>query len=370
MLSPKTKRNLSRIIPFGLIWLLCGWVFLIVEFAAVDNSSDIPSTAIQMDFNIFIFASLAVMGFGMLVGFFEVIYLDKVFAKKSFTKKILYKLLIYAFIFFIINLIAFPIAASLELDTNIFDSRVRDKYFNYLTSITHLSTSLQLSVSLGLSLFYAEISDNIGHGVLMNFFTGKYHQPLEEERIFMFSDMKSSTTIAEQLGHIKYFNLLKAYYADLSDAIIQYEGEIYQYAGDEIIVSWKYKAGKDNTNCIRCFFAMKEDLQKRADWYHKKFGLLPTFKAGIHFGKVTTGEIGVIKKEIFFTGDVLNATARIQGLCNSYDVDLLISADLINNLQLGSEFQVTSMGATELRGKKESIELYTIVMKCESYCLK
>ncbi|MCB0560546.1 MAG: adenylate/guanylate cyclase domain-containing protein [Lewinellaceae bacterium] len=361
MLSSKTKRNISRIIPFGLIWLVSGLVFLIVEKGAIGDWGQHPSAAIEMNFKIFIFSSLAITIVGLLVGTIELVYLNNVFAKKSFTKKILYKMLLYTLMLFVITLITFPIAASLELNTGILDPQVWNKLYLYLTSFNHLSTDVQLTVALGVSLFYAEISENIGHGVLINFFTGKYHTPTEENRIFMFLDMKSSTTIAEQLGHIEYFELLREYYADLSDAIIQYSGEVYQYVGDEIVVSWAYKAGVANNNCLKCFFAMKEDLRKRADWYKKRFGLLPTFKAGFHFGKVTTGEIGVLKKEIIFTGDVLNATARIQGLCNQYKVDLLISDDLIKELDLNAEFQIKSLGENELRGKTENLELYTIV---------
>ncbi len=108
---------------------------------------------------------------------------------------------------------------------------------------------------------------------------------------------------------------------------------------------------------------MKEDLTKRADWYNKNFGIIPAFKAGFHFGKVTTGEIGALKKEIIFTGDVLNATARIQGLCNTYQVDLLISDDLIRCLDLDSEFRIISLGQKELRGKKENLALCTIELE-------
>ena len=141
----------------------------------------------------------------------------------------------------------------------------------------------------------------------------------------MFLDMKSSTTIAEQLGHVEYFRLLNKYYADISDAIIQTAGEVYQYAGDEIIVSWDLKNGLANNNCIRCFFLIKKTFKKVSESYIKRFGLTPEFKAGFHYGKVTTGEIGVIKKEIFFTGDVLNTTARIQAKCNEFGTDILIS---------------------------------------------
>ena len=360
-LSPKTRRNISRILPFGIIWLASSLVFLVVEKAAVAGLSVAPSTGIAVNFEIFLFGSLAITLVGLLVGTLEVLYLDRLFARQSFTRKILYKTLLYLGILLIVTLLTYPIAASLELGVGLFDPQVWDKLFRYLISFTHLSTDLQLAVALVISLFYAEISENIGHGILINFFTGKYHRPLEEKRIFLFLDMKSSTTIAEQLGHVRYFELLKEYYDDLSNAVVEHSGEIYQYVGDEIVVSWTYPTGLRNHNCIRCFFAMKEALQKQADRYRRKYGLAPTFKAGIHGGEVTTGEIGAIKKEIIFTGDVLNATARIQALCNTYGVDLLISADLLKELDFGSAYETRPLGQIELRGKKEYLELFAIL---------
>ena len=155
--------------------------------------------------------------------------------------------------------------------------------------------------------------------------------------------------------------MLREYFSDLSDSIIEYSGEIYQYVGDEIVVSWKLKNGLQNNNCIQCFFAMKAAIKKQTKKYNEKFGLLPGFKAGFHLGKVTTGEIGVIKKDIIFTGDVLNTTARIQGLCNTYKVDILISDHLMKNLHLHSQFQIKTLGENELRGRDERIKLFTIL---------
>jgi adenylate cyclase len=299
------------------------------------------------------------MTVGLLVGAVEVFYLSKKFKAHSFTKKILYKTFIYILFLFGIILVTFPIAASLELNTSILDGRVWGKLRVFLGSQAHLSTDLQLAVSLVASLFYFEISEHIGHGIMINLFSGKYHQPRQENRIFMFLDMKSSTTIAEKLGHTRYFELLKSYYNDLSDAIIQYEGEIYQYVGDEIIISWTMEKGIANTNCLRCFCAMKKDLEKRSSFYLKHFGVQPFFKAGLHCGEVTAGEIGALKKEIIFTGDTLNASARIQSLCNRYEVDILLSEDLVHALP--TQFELKSLGKNELRGKEKSIELFTVV---------
>ncbi len=352
---------MSRILPFGIIWFLFSQIFLISDYTAVGDLNDIPDTAIKLDLGIYFFATLAVSVLGLLVGAIELVYLNNRFAQKSFIQKIVYKTLFYGLLLFCVMVVFFPIAAAMELGTSVISKQVWDKFLSFLISKTLLGTAIQLGTMLGVSLFYAEISEHMGHRVLINFFSGKYHTPKEETRIFMFSDMKSSTRIAEQLGHIRYYKLLRAYYTDLSDGIISYGGEIYQYVGDEVVVSWPAEKGLENQNCIACFFAMKEALSLRAGWYQERFGLVPDFKAGFHVGAVTTGEIGVLKKEIIFTGDVLNATARIQGLCNEYNAEILISGDLLEHLNANADLNVRSLGQCELRGKTRAVELFTLV---------
>ncbi|NNL08154.1 MAG: adenylate/guanylate cyclase domain-containing protein [Croceitalea sp.] len=360
MLTYKTKRNIARILPFGIIWLVFGWVFLLIEHAALDGSNYFPTTAIQLDFRVFMFASLAVTLVGLSVGAIELLFLNKRFTSKTLLQKIIYKLLFYICFLFLVMLIAFPVAASIQLQTTILDQAVWIKFIAYLSSITLLSTAVQLSVSLVASLLYSEISENLGQGVLLNFFTGKYHTPKEENRIFMFADMKSSTTIAEKLGHIEYFELLKTYYQVLAPPIVKHAGEVYQYVGDEIVISWKLKNGLENNNCLRAFFEMQRALTNHAEIFEKRFGLMPSFKAGLHYGLVTTGEIGELKKDIIFTGDVLNATARLQSMCNDYRVDNIISSELLEMLNLNDTFKIQTLGTQELKGKKEKVSLATL----------
>lgn len=359
-LSPRARRNVTRILPFGIIWFFFSVIFLISDWAAVGDQGNIPDAAIRLDAGIFFFASLAVAVVGMLVGTIELLYMHNRFVDRSLTRKIVYKVFFYSLLLFMVTVVTFPIAASMELDTSLWDLRVWDKLATFLVSKTHANTAIQLFTMLGVSLFYAEISEHMGHGVLVNFFTGRYHTPKQESRIFMFSDMKSSTAIAERLGHVRYFELLQAYYIDLSDAIVDHAGEIYQYVGDEVVVSWPLEDGLHEDNCIACFHAMKRDLARRTDWYEREFGTRPDFKAGYHVGPVTTGEIGALKKEIIFTGDVLNATARIQSLCNACGVDVLISGELASRLQPETAARLTSLGRQTLRGRERNIELFTI----------
>jgi adenylate cyclase len=362
VISSKAKRNISRIIPFALTWLLYSIVFSLLERGLLGNLTKYPSTGNPYHFGTAIFsAAITALALGLLIGTIEILYINKLFIKKSFLKKIIYKTSIYFGIIILFLIVNRVIYNSIELKTDIFSKLVWTHTGQFFFNNVFYGVAVYVTTVVGVSLFYNEISENLGQGTLANFFSGKYHTPKVEERIFMFLDMKSSTTIAENLGHVKYFEMLREYYFDLSDPIVKYSGKIYQYVGDEIIVSWKLKSVLENNNCIQCFFAMKEAIRKQTKNYNEKFGLLPEFKAGLHLGKVTTGEIGVIKKDIIFTGDVLNTTSRIQGLCNTYKVDLIISGDLIKEIDIQAPFQIKALGENELRGRCEKIELFTIL---------
>ena len=106
---------------------------------------------------------------------------------------------------------------------------------------------------------------------------------------------------------------------------------------------------------------MREALAHKSSAFQRTYGLVPTFKAGLHCGRVTTGEIGVIKKDIIFTGDVLNTTARIQGLCNHQGVDILLSEQLAMKLASDPSWLVRPWGQSALRGRDERVMLFTLV---------
>jgi len=365
MISAKTKRRLLQIIPFGLVSMMSGIVFSLIEKGVLGDHPIYPSTGNPFNFNLL---PTAIMGLiaGLFIGTLEITLLSRLFIKSSFLKKIAFKTGVYLLLIIAITLFVSVASHSIEQNLLPFAPEVIDFGLNFLGNFAFISVVIFISLGTGFCLFYTEISDNIGQSVLLNFLTGKYHRPKEEDRIFMFLDMKDSTAIAETLGHVKYFEMLKEYYADLTEPIINHSGEIYQYVGDEVVVSWKLDKGIHNNNCIRCFFAMKAALKSKAEAYQKTYGLAPTFKAGMHLGRVTTGEIGVIKKDIVFTGDVLNTTARIQGLCNKHETDLLISEQLVKSMSLAQRFDTQVIGEAELRGRNEKVNLFTILEKTET----
>ncbi|GAB3667992.1 adenylate/guanylate cyclase domain-containing protein [Echinicola sediminis] len=197
-----------------------------------------------------------------------------------------------------------------------------------------------------------------GGNNLWQLFSGKFYTPREEERIFMFLDLQSSTAHAERLGHIQYSKLIQNCFNDLG-IVAENEAEIYQYVGDEAILTWKLKEGLKDHNCLKAFFNFKQQLLKRKDYYAKNYDCLPHFKGGIHAGIVTVTEVGKYKKEIAYHGDTINTAARIQGQCNALQQELLISESLKKMIE-DSGFSFEQMGSIALKGKEQSIVLYAV----------
>ncbi len=339
--------------------MLSALVFSLIEEGVLGGNPTYPSTGNPYHFTPITSLLLGLIA-GLVIGTLEITLLKRLFNQRSFLMKITLKTAVYAILISFVTIFVSLTNHSLDQNLPIYDPKVLSFGFNFLSNFAFISVIIFVSFGTGFCLFYTEISDNIGQRVLLNFFTGKYHRPIEEERIFMFLDMKDSTAIAEKLGHVQYFEMLREYYTDLTEPIINFSGQIYQYVGDEVVVTWKKEKGISNNNCIHCFFAMKESLRVQHEKYLRKYGLAPTFKAGMHLGQVTTGEIGVIKKDIVFTGDVLNTTARIQGLCNHYGADFLVSRQLIEALEEDGKFGSVFIGETELRGRNEKVNLYTL----------
>jgi adenylate cyclase len=360
MLSPQLRRIISRVIPYGVMWLFFSVIYILLEGALLSPLKYYPATGNQYDFlrNLLTIPAGALIT-GIIIGILESVYFNKWFIRRNFSQKILFKSVIHLLLILTFLIVIFIINSRFRVDGQT-NGPLWSEGMAFFTNLSLLAVVIYIASIILITQFYAEVSQSVGSGMLRNFFLGKYHRPVQEERIFMFLDMQSSTTIAEKLGHLKYFEMLKEYFFDLSGSVIDYSGSIYQYAGDEMIVSWKLKEGLRDNNCINCFFAMERYLIKQTNKYESRFGLLPKFKAGFHCGTVTTGEIGLLKKEIIFTGDVLNTSARIQGLCNHYQTNILVSNDLIKLLDLSAPYQVKSVGKNELKGRLEKMELFTV----------
>ena len=203
-----------------------------------------------------------------------------------------------------------------------------------------------------------EITEKYSPGIFIDIFFGKYVHPQIEKRIVMFIDLKDSTPIAEKLGHKEYFRFIRDFIYFISTALIEYGGRIYQYVGDEIVVSWPYNV-RNSRRCMDALIEARKQLQKNGERFRRKYGVLPEFRVGIHAGEVTIGEIGVIKKDLAMSGDTMNTTARIRSACSELNQKFIVSKDFMEAADL-KEWQSESLGIVDLKGKASGIELFAL----------
>ena len=263
---------------------------------------------------------------------------------------------IYIVISFSISLIVF----SINFEAPFYTKKVLSATLNNILAIWQIKNLFIWLVIISTTQFILQISDKFGPGNLWKFIRGKYYNPSEEQRIFMFLDIKSSTSIAENIGHTKYYNLLNDFYSIITDPIINYNGEIYQYVGDEIVVTWSMEKNEHKNKYIDCFYEIKRKVSENREKFLNSYGLIPEFKAGIHSGKVTVGEIGIIKRDIVYTGDVLNTASRIQEACNEFNTELLVSEEIIQLIAKPEMYKISTIGKINFKGKTIKVNVFSV----------
>jgi adenylate cyclase len=203
-----------------------------------------------------------------------------------------------------------------------------------------------------------EINNNYSQGVFFNIIAGKYLHPRDEQRIIMFIDLKDSTPIAEKLGHKEYFRFIRDVIYCMSAGIAEYDGRVYQYIGDEIVAWWPHSAANAR-KCVNALIEARKILNKNADVFKRGYNILPEYKVGIHAGNVTVGQVGITKKDLVISGDVINTAARIRSACTELNKKFLVSKDFIELADMKT-WQCESLGLIDLKGKNESIELFAL----------
>ena len=217
--------------------------------------------------------------------------------------------------------------------------------------------SIVLSVLINLAL---GITNIIGPRAFLNFVTGRYHTPIEEDRFVLFVDIAGSTGLAERLGGVGIHRLLDRTFRLLSLSVIDYRGEVLSYVGDEVIVTWPERSGAIECRPLRCFAAMRDELSRASGQLEREFGVVPRIRGSLHFGPVIIGEIGDLKRAIAFNGDVMNTAARLEELSRSVDGGFLASRAAMQRFHSAPPFAVRDLGRLPIRGRADGIDVVGI----------
>jgi adenylate cyclase len=232
-------------------------------------------------------------------------------------------------------------------------------YYKIFQTSLFMSQMIRWLIIFLFTILMIEVNEKYSPGVFFDILVGRYLTPKNEKRTVMFIDLVDSTAIAEHLGHKRYFRFIRDFIYFISVALLENDGQIYQYVGDEVVVSWVVKKPNANRKCLQALLDCKRILQRNKNYFKKQYGVIPEFRAGIHTGEVTIGEIGVIKKDLAMSGDTMNTAARLRSATSEMDEKVIISKDFAAQTNL-KNWNAVNLGLVDLKGKESAMELFAL----------
>ncbi len=341
--------RLRSLFTISLVWIVFGIVFF-QNLIRPGNDLGIKVSLIQFAL------TFGIIGF--LISAILIFFLKPAYNHQPVWIASLAKLFINLFIFLFISFVLLLIYFVFMYNGN-FNNFINSFFTKIVVTRTFNIFLIDMALMTLVSIAMLEVTDKYGPGMFWSMLIGQYHKPKDENRIFIFLDINEATSIAEDIGHEKYFYMLRRFFRDITLPVMANDGEIYQYVGDEIVLTWpntpenKIKAVK----FIRNTFFLIERQRKN---YEKRYGYVPRFKAGIHSGAVTSGFIGIIKRELIYSGDTLNTTARLCSMCHEMDSSYLLSEDFMNDFHQPHGYDIAKIGEIELKGRQEPVIIFSM----------
>ncbi len=220
-----------------------------------------------------------------------------------------------------------------------------------------------IGVSMGTTLVFVltlQVSGLLGRRTFRNLILGRYRNPRAERRFFLFVDVIGSTAISERLGALQAHRFLAAVFSATAEPIAACRGEIYQYIGDEIVVTWTEAEGRTEARPLRCFFLMEAFLAEEKERFRAEFAAEPGLRAALHVGEVIAGEVGEQRRAIVYHGDVMNTASRLEQATREQGCRFIASAEAVDSLESIEEFQLKDLGELALRGRKARIRAWAV----------
>ncbi len=341
--------RLRSLFTISLVWIVFGIVFF-QNLIRPGNDLGIKVSLIQFAL------TFGIIGF--LISAILIFFLKPAYNHQPVWIASLAKLFINLFIFLFISFVLLLIYFVFMYNGN-FNNFINSFFTKIVVTRTFNIFLIDMALMTLVSIAMLEVTDKYGPGMFWSMLIGQYHKPKDENRIFIFLDINEATSIAEDIGHEKYFYMLRRFFRDITLPVMANDGEIYQYVGDEIVLTWpntpenKIKAVK----FIRNTFFLIERQRKN---YEKRYGYVPRFKAGIHSGAVTAGFIGIIKRELIYSGDTLNTTARLCSMCHEMDSSYLLSEDFMNDFHQPHGYDIAKIGEIELKGRQQPVIIFSM----------
>ncbi len=183
-----------------------------------------------------------------------------------------------------------------------------------------------------------------------------FNKPRSIKATVLISDIRGFTALSEKLPPTELLSFLSLIQGSLSTVIHDNGGLVDKFLGDGILaVFGTFEEYEDHADrAVKSAFEMQKVIKEQ------NFGV--NVGIGIHTGELVVGVLGAGKRSEFTViGDTVNTASRIESLTKEKNHSILISDATQKSLQ--TQIESHYLGAVNIRGKTETIDLYGIDIK-------
>jgi adenylate cyclase len=179
--------------------------------------------------------------------------------------------------------------------------------------------------------------------------------------VICYFDLKGFTRLSELLSGPDIIEMLNDYFGMAVDIVQAHGGNVLKFMGDGMLAIFDIERIDDAAHrALEAAVALRIEIDQVNA--RRAADQLPAtaFTLALHAGEVLYGNIGG-KTRLDFTviGAAVNTAARLSGMCEHVDQQIVVSADVARPL-LARRTDLVSLGQYRLRGVKERQELFTL----------
>ncbi|MEL7223588.1 MAG: adenylate/guanylate cyclase domain-containing protein, partial [Cyanobacteria bacterium J06576_12] len=188
---------------------------------------------------------------------------------------------------------------------------------------------------------------------------------VSKEMAVMFSDIRSFTSLSEQMTPQENFDFVNAYLRQVSPAVRDQNGFIVKYLGDGMMAVFPDSvddAVAAGIAKLRSVDALNQDSKALSTPSESNKRQSINIGIGIHFGHMMVGMVGeAARMQGDAFSDNVNLTARLESLTKLYGVSMVISNQALANLSHPDRYQIHFLDRVVVKGRREPIDIYHVL---------
>ncbi|MFZ5495147.1 MAG: GAF domain-containing protein [Verrucomicrobiota bacterium] len=182
------------------------------------------------------------------------------------------------------------------------------------------------------------------------------------EATVLFSDIRSFTTLTEELGAQGTVALLNEYFTVMVNCITQEGGMLDKFIGDAIMAEFgiPVSRGDDADRALRAAIAMITEL-RTLNRTRQERGQKPILMGiGLNTDTIVSGNIGSPKRmDYTVIGDGVNLASRLESACKEYSAQILISEFTLRKLK--GTYRTREVDRVIVKGKTEPVGVHEVL---------